>query len=208
MQIWKYRSIYFNDLNISTCILNSNKHKCLYDVNPFADFEKKCQKCIMSLMAVWCFSLIQDGWEVKEQSIGAGLTSLFTISTLRRDMIMLALVDTCSTVIEQYRERFNWTKIWCMEIVETVHKWQGCPRKWVWLYQDMMTASCMCPLHQVTPLQHWMVYNRAWPLSVQSCMLMNKLNWTQIKLNSSLQGGSKMVEQISVSFPSIFWCQN
>ena len=41
------------------------------------------------------------------------------------------------------------------------------------------------PLHQVTVLRHWMVYNSAWPLYSHGCQWIN-WNWTQLKLNSSL----------------------
>ena len=51
----------------------------------------------------------------------------------------------------------------------------------------LMIASCIFPFHQATLLQHWMVYNRAWPLSSPGCWQIN-WNWTQIKLNSSSLG--------------------
>ena len=47
-----------------------------------------------------------------------------------------------------------------------------------------MSASCMCPLHQATLLQHWTVYNHACPLSSHGCWRL-KWRWTQIKPNSS-----------------------
>ena len=53
---------------------------------------------------------------------------------------------------------------------------------------SMLTiASCIFPFHQATLLQHWMVYNHAWPLSSPGCRQIN-WNWTQIKLNSSSLG--------------------
>ena len=51
----------------------------------------------------------------------------------------------------------------------------------------LVTASCLVPLHRGTPLQQWMVYGRALPLSSHGCQRIN-WNWTQIKLNSSLFG--------------------
>ena len=37
-------------------------------------------------------------------------------------------------------------------------------------------ASCKFPFHQAILLQHWMVYNHAWPLSSHGCRQINR-NW-------------------------------
>ena len=53
---------------------------------------------------------------------------------------------------------------------------------------SMLTiASCIFPFHQATLLQHWVVYNHAWPLYRHGCRQII-WNWTQIKLNSSSLG--------------------
>ena len=51
----------------------------------------------------------------------------------------------------------------------------------------LTTASCIFPFHRATLLQHWMVYNHAWPLSNNGCRQIN-WKWTHIKLNSSSLG--------------------
>ena len=40
-----------------------------------------------------------------------------------------------------------------------------------------MIARCIFPFHQATLLQHWIVSNRAWPLSSPGC---RHWNWTRI----------------------------
>ena len=71
----------------------------------------------------------------------------------------------------------------------------------------LITVSCMCPWHQVTLLQHWMGYNRAWPLSSHGCWWIN-WNWTQIKPNASLLETSDSGANISLYFLWAFWCQS
>ena len=63
----------------------------------------------------------------------------------------------------------------------------------------LLTASCMCPLHQVTPVQPWMVYNCAWTLSSHGCRQINR-NWAQKKLNSSLSRTNGSRANISLCF--------
>ena len=54
-------------------------------------------------------------------------------------------------------------------------------------------------LHQVTLLQHWMVFNRDWLLSSLGYWWIN-LNWIQTKRNSSLLGANDIGKNISLCF--------
>ena len=69
-----------------------------------------------------------------------------------------------------------------------------------------MIASCIFPFHRATLLQHWLVYNRAWPLSSSGCPQIN-WNWTQIKLNSSSLGmngnGAKNISMFPIELLGI-----
>ena len=71
----------------------------------------------------------------------------------------------------------------------------------------LITASCMCPLHQVTLLQYWMLYSRAWPPSSHVCWWIN-WNWTQIKLNCSLSGTNDSGANSSLCFLVSFLVSN
>ena len=66
----------------------------------------------------------------------------------------------------------------------------------------LMIASCMCPWHQATQLQHWMAYNRAWSWTSMNKPNLNPDKTEFLRIGNERQG-SKYLSLYPINLPVV-----